>query len=509
MSLSIESNPKDFIINGSTMSIEPEDWLENSTFRLMYEGDKGSKSFSLEHKNINIETVQLIKDVITKNVVIDRVDPDTVDWKNLKFAVDYLGLGISVDYIHPLFLTQKDRIEWFNSCETRQTYICKYDPDAEEKLIELKYSDIKREKSPYDVTGNSDYPSYENFPTSEYEHKKRALTKEIIDELKVVPELFVAGGAALALFLDNCGNDENCSIIHYGDVDIFAYGPNALAHIIEGVKICEKWARKDESCINIMHPHISVRTQYAITINVFDGRDEATVAIQFILLKSRSPNEILSRFDLDCCTIGFFIDEPDRFYGFCRTVNALNTMVNIVDPTRRSPSYVSRLIKYAHRCFGIAIPGLNIDNLTFNPKILGEMMNRKIIEETCREKFPWGAKITGLNHLLLTFLMGRVAYEERESGDYSHVDSTQIFTLAKHKKEKLADIDFVVGDVLNEDSEKFRYKLPDDAEWTYYESLHPKIKLIDNDHQSRMIGSVHQVTESFYGQYYGIEDIEL
>ena len=516
MSLSLDFDLRDFILNGIIISVEPEEWPENSTFRLMYEDDKGSRTFVLKNKNINDETVLLIRRIITRNIVVDRVDSDAVDWKNLKLTVDYLGSGISVDYIYPLFLTQKDRIDWFASCESRRTYICRYDPDTEEKLIELKHSDIKQEESPYDVIGKSSHFNYSD--PNIFSDDKVNIINKVLTALEGIPNLFVAGGIALALFFANC-RDRDQQSVHYNDIDIFAYGPNALAHIIESVKICEELSGKDDFEINMSDPHFSVRTKYSITINITaENNHQIIVPVQFILLKSRNPHEILSRFDLDACAIGFDINDRDRFYGLRRTVNAFKTMTNIIDPTRQSPTYVSRLIKYSDRGFNIAIPGFNVDNLMLNPKILKSMITPQSSINECKESHLSYMKITGLNCLLMSCLMGRNCGKRKESGDYSHVTSKQAFSFVINHEmnygrlDKIAETDFVVGRVLNEDPEKFRYLIEvgngsGDYEYRYYKPSNPEIKLMDNDSQDGMIGSIHQVKTSFYGQYYSVEDI--
>jgi hypothetical protein len=72
---------------------------------------------------------------------------------------------------------------------------------------------------------------------------------------------------------------------------------------------------------------------------------------------------VLIGFDIDCCSVGF---DGTHVYAIPRSRRALNYSVNIVDMSRRSYTYETRLIKYAQRKFAIAVPGLPFDSL-FHP----------------------------------------------------------------------------------------------------------------------------------------------
>lgn len=70
-------------------------------------------------------------------------------------------------------------------------------------------------------------------------------------------------------------------------------------------------------------------------------------------------------FDVDGCAVGF---DGKRAWVACRAHHAITSQVNTVDMTRRSPSYESRLAKYASRGFEVAVPGLQrsrIDPMIF------------------------------------------------------------------------------------------------------------------------------------------------
>ncbi len=545
----IIDDKRTYIINNNRFDAYPDDWPENSTFRIMYEGDKYSENYKLSNNKILSDTVDLISAVITKDIEMDKIDPDEVNWNNLKIAVNYLGLGVSVDYIYPLFLTQNDREIWYNDCESRRTYICRYDEtepliiegekfEEEGKLIELKHN-FPDEKSDYDTLGSKSFRSTENYFLKKFMEENSETRSKLVDdifhELQLIPKLFVAGGIALALF----ESDKNLN-----DIDIFAYGQNALRNIIEGVKICQELAMENNSKFDyelgyartkldydVLQSAVlqkynwkrvirtPIRTRYSITIPVGSSEQyDNIIDVQFILLESRSPYEILSRFDLDSSCIGFNTSEPGKFYGLPRTVRSLETRTNVVDPTRQSPTYIQRLIKYHNRGYLISLPGLN------SVKYSSEMITKIIMFSEDKAKTVRSMKLTGLNSLLLSAFMGYHVSGKREPGDYSHMTGLgahRLFTyydlLAEQGKlDELAKLDeqfdsmaFVIGDVLNEGQKLFRIKRHEIDPWINYNPVYPKIELMENDPQNGMIGSIHQVKTSFYGQYYGVESIKL
>ena len=59
---------------------------------------------------------------------------------------------------------------------------------------------------------------------------------------------------------------------------------------------------------------------------------------------------------MDCSCFAY---DGRQIYGTPRGITALITQTNTIDLTRRSPSYESRLSKYAHRGFEIFWPGLD------------------------------------------------------------------------------------------------------------------------------------------------------
>ena len=78
-------------------------------------------------------------------------------------------------------------------------------------------------------------------------------------------------------------------------------------------------------------------------------------SVQIVLRLYSSPAEALAGFDVDvaCCAY-----DGDRVWANPRAIVSMMRQSNIVDMTRRSPSYEVRLAKYSSRGFEVYIPGL-------------------------------------------------------------------------------------------------------------------------------------------------------
>jgi len=77
--------------------------------------------------------------------------------------------------------------------------------------------------------------------------------------------------------------------------------------------------------------------------------------VQIVLRLYQSPAECLLGFDVDSCTLGF---DRERVWASWRAIRAIAFRTNLVDMSRRSPSYEFRLAKYAKRGFTVLFPGL-------------------------------------------------------------------------------------------------------------------------------------------------------
>ncbi|KAL8715453.1 MAG: hypothetical protein Q9220_000787 [cf. Caloplaca sp. 1 TL-2023] len=130
------------------------------------------------------------------------------------------------------------------------------------------------------------------------------------------------------------------------DVDLFIWGLDEAA-ALEKVKQIETSVRNA-----ILEEVTTVRTKNAITI----ASHYPIRHVQIVLRLYKSVSEVLSGFDVDCSCFAY---DGNQVYGTPRGIAAFMTQTNTVDLTRRSPSYESRLSKYAHRGFEVYWPELD------------------------------------------------------------------------------------------------------------------------------------------------------
>jgi hypothetical protein len=154
---------------------------------------------------------------------------------------------------------------------------------------------------------------------------------------------FVAGGAVLACL--QAGGDGDA--FENSDVDIFVVGLGDEAAATATLKriyeqVCANYGRKADV----------IRTLRAVTIlGKYPQRH-----IQIILKLYTAPAEVLLSFDIDSCAVGF---DGQTVLAMDRFRRAMTKRYNLVDETRRSLSYETRLAKYAARGFAVAVPGLD------------------------------------------------------------------------------------------------------------------------------------------------------
>ncbi|KAL8773347.1 MAG: hypothetical protein Q9209_001741 [Squamulea sp. 1 TL-2023] len=130
------------------------------------------------------------------------------------------------------------------------------------------------------------------------------------------------------------------------DVDLFIWGLDETA-ALEKIKQIESSVRNA-----ILEEVTTVRTKNAITI----ASHYPIRHVQIVLRLYKSVSEILSGFDVDCSCFAY---DGNQVYGAPRGIAAFMTQTNTIDLSRRSPSYESRLSKYAHRGFEVYWPELD------------------------------------------------------------------------------------------------------------------------------------------------------
>ena len=469
---------RNFIFPNYTITVDPLKWPEGSLPRESWMGDKDETKQNFK-REFEIETIKLIEAVVNQNTDTPRICPDSVDWKKLKDAVDYLNITGGVDYIYPLFLTQTDRKKYFE--------------DPEEKIMEISADEVKNNRvenseCEYDfVKLSSDEIAGLRFRRSKYAEASKILTV-----LKNIPGLFVMGGFPIAKFYMNLGTSYQY-YKEWDDLDIFAYGPNSLEHIKEGVR----------RCLEISDSNVSLRTKCLIDIQHSyeyepDNR-RILFNIQFVLFKLDSISDILKMVDIDCAGLVFEISDPNVFYGSHRTYLSLISETNIVNPKYYTNRYVSRLLKYSKRGFKLAIPGYNMDNTQLSPDMLKLIFHHLRGSTHCLLR---KMELTGLNSLISYSLFPESSEDacsdlDSNNKNYHHGDNTIGFVVWSLNNNIYSETEtpFVIGDIFNETPGTFRWRHHCRDFWITYEPLYPKIELIDIHFQEKM-------KTPFYQQYY-------
>jgi len=153
--------------------------------------------------------------------------------------------------------------------------------------------------------------------------------------------VFVAGGAVLGCLSSNQDGYRS------SDIDLFLYGISSEEEASQKVRSIYR-----QIVSNTKGKGDVIRTARALTILCqYPFRH-----IQIILRLYRSPAEVLLGFDIDSCCVGF-----DGTDVWCqeRFKRALTKRYNLINTSRRSLTYESRLFKYSKRGFCIAVPDLD------------------------------------------------------------------------------------------------------------------------------------------------------
>ncbi|KAJ3445881.1 putative reductase [Anaeramoeba flamelloides] len=172
------------------------------------------------------------------------------------------------------------------------------------------------------------------------------------------------------------------------DIDLFIYGLSE-----------EEATKKAVSLIRSIMTHHPlsekidiIKTKYVISLTT--PEQFPTRKIQVILRLYRSPAEILLGFDVDSCAVGY--DGQDVWISE-RARRAITKQYNLIDLSRRSPSYEYRLLKYARRGFCVAVP--NMKKELINPDIYTCLFSelKGLAKLLLFEKLP--TKLARLEHL--------------------------------------------------------------------------------------------------------------
>lgn len=220
-----------------------------------------------------------------------------------------------------------------------------------------------------------DYPTILTpFDTEQTEYHSRSLhndlsllinnknkhTFKMMNQLAQIPGLVIAGGSVLSLL-----RFEESGLIGLVDksydIDIFCIHPLESKLSDEEI-IRQKTTEIFNELTKILETDkiFVVRTGYSVNFRINASND---YIFQFILKPYLSINHLLSSFDIDCCCIAY---DGKKLWVSQRFKRAYKHASNLVDTTKQSTSYETRLIKYAMRGFSIGIPSFDICRVNFD-----------------------------------------------------------------------------------------------------------------------------------------------
>lgn len=150
-------------------------------------------------------------------------------------------------------------------------------------------------------------------------------------------------------------NNNNNKLRNYCDVDIFLSN-------FDNSEQCLNFIDELSGRYFLLNPHVFsvLKTTNAITYSYvycdYDCNTDYTINYQIILRNYKSLSQILHGFDIGSCAIGL------NNHGISLTTLGITSLlydINIVDVTRRSTTYETRLIKYLKRGFRIVLNGIH------------------------------------------------------------------------------------------------------------------------------------------------------
>lgn len=197
------------------------------------------------------------------------------------------------------------------------------------------------------------------FPYQSAVPRRKELKERITDFFDFILEgeehLFIAGGSVASTLFQSTT----------GDVDLFVHGTdeeealNIVRRVVE--KLIPKQVLRTKNSITLINCPIPEEHHIDHFFRRYD-----TFKVQIILRLYKTPSEILHGFDVDSCCVGY----DGKFWATERAVHSFKHSTNTVNFGRLSPSYESRLAKYATRGFGVYVPNLD-----------GTRVDRKLLEK--------------------------------------------------------------------------------------------------------------------------------
>ncbi|KAJ7638272.1 hypothetical protein FB45DRAFT_1023077 [Roridomyces roridus] len=176
--------------------------------------------------------------------------------------------------------------------------------------------------------------------------------------------VFAAGGSITACLRTRHVSPEDIGAGRWlpgSDVDLFVWGMTALE---AQLKITHIYLALNRALPDTLIA--CVRTKY--TVSFYLPYPMRTV--QVVLRLYDSPGQVLAGFDIDAVCAGF---DGNEVLASPRAIVSWVRQANTIDVTRRSPTYETRLVKYAGREFEIFVPGLRRDDI--HPDVWGARLS--------------------------------------------------------------------------------------------------------------------------------------
>lgn len=257
------------------------------------------------------------------------------------------------------------------------------------------------------------------------------------------------------------------------DVDLFLYN---LTDEEAREKILQIKGFVSDYCSDVMRDSLYVlENKYVITL-IPRNYSKNEYKIQIIKRIYKNIHEILVGFDIDACAVAY---NGQKVLLSNRSMNAFITRLNVVDISRRSPSYEYRLFKYHQRGFGIYIPF----------EFRKQMNKLYFLNRNCKG-------IDRLMYLLkynrttaMTSFLNQTTQRMNVKLKTSISDYEESIDLFKQK----GSLDTNVKKYNNRAKEEFRYKLYDN--WNNkFEKAVDAIEFIRHDPGQQLTGSFNPIT---------------
>jgi len=211
----------------------------------------------------------------------------------------------------------------------------------------ITFEEIKRQ---YDIV----------YPSNKYQLIVK-LFKIVFGDLSQY--MCLAGGFALSMYIyQNYGYT-----INFGDIDIFIHSCDEFIanQIIQRLNVftgkCELYENG-----NVVSSYINDKKDGMLYFVNENNDRQKHLTIQIIRRLYTCPQQVITGFDIDSCCILTTLD--GQIYTTERGYNSIERGYNVINFYKYSPSYISRLLKYNKRGFGIWIPFIFqfIENAVFD-----------------------------------------------------------------------------------------------------------------------------------------------